>query len=371
MSKPKIAIIGANEAISMLIKKAKEKGYETHAFAWASGDSGEKEADVFYPISIAEKEKIAEKCKELGVIGVASITSDFAVNTVNYVARTLGLVGNSEKTDEVARNKYKMRCAFCEAGLFTPHFCETDNDFDISLVSGFKFPLIVKPTDRWSSKGVTRVEKPEDLCEAIAVAVKESMNGKAIVEEFMDGPEYSAECICYNGNFDILTFTKKQTTGFPHYIETGHIQPSDIPEKYHSEIKEQIYRALKALDIQNGAAHAEFRIIDGVSKIGIIEIGARMGGDYIGTDLTPISTGKDYIGMVVDIACGKSPDSSVKSQPSKVCVKFILSQGDYDEYLNFSRENPGKIVRSLIGNTKFNHQVVDSSTRYGYYIIAE
>lgn len=367
MEKERLAIIGANAAITMLIDKAKEKGYETHVFAWQCGDPGEKAADFFYPISIADKEKIYEVCKGLRICGVASVTSDFAVNTVNYVARNLGLVCNSEKTDLLARNKYEMRCAFREAGLYTPQFYQAGENFTPEEISGFTFPLIVKPTDRWSSKGVTRVDCIEMLSDAVHRAVQESFNNKAIIEEFMEGPEYSAECICYRGKRKILAFTQKETTGNPHYIETGHIQPSNIPVEKQECIRYVIEKALAALDIQNGAAHAEFRILpDG--QIGMIEVGARMGGDSIGTDLTPISTGMDYLGMVVDIACGKTPNFERASEPSPVRIRFVIREEDKEIYELLRREHPEAIIRAGEFSNNFEKAVVDSSTRHGYYI---
>ena len=366
----KFAIIGANESIAMLINKAKEMGYETHVFAWECGDPGEIVADVFYPISIAEKDRILYICKKINICGIASITSDFAVNTVNYVARKLKLIGNSERTDIVARNKYQMRSAFREAGLFTPQFYKANADFHPDDIRFLRFPVIVKPTDRWSSKGVTRVDSPDKLMDAVHYAIKESFNNEAIIEEFMDGPEYSAECICYKGQYHVLAFTQKRTTGCPHYIETGHIQPSNIPEEKHDYIKQTIYKALNALDIKYGAAHVEFRILKN-NEIGIIEIGARMGGDCIGTDLTPISTGMDYIRMVVDIACGNEPCFDIVTTPSPIEIKFIINSDDMEEYENIVHCTPERIIRACVFDTNFEKQVVDSSTRHGYYIVSE
>ena len=90
-----IAIIGASYLQVPLIKKAKEMGLTTHVFAWEAGDPGERDADHFYPISITEKEKILEKCRGIGISGITSIASDLAAVTVNYVADSLGLPGNS------------------------------------------------------------------------------------------------------------------------------------------------------------------------------------------------------------------------------------------------------------------------------------
>ncbi|MGP1508303.1 MAG: ATP-grasp domain-containing protein [Sphaerochaeta sp.] len=364
----RLAILGANASISVLIRKAKSLGYETHVFAWACGDPGEKEADFFYPISLIDKELILQKCRKIGVCGVCSITSDFAAPVVAYVARGLGLPGNPEKTDIVARNKYEMRKAFQKyGGIYCPKFAEVDDSFCDSAVTGFQFPVIVKPTDRWSSKGITRVDSKNELQKAVNFAVSESIEKKAIIEEFMDGPEYSAECIVYEGEPTVLTFTKKNTTGFPHYIETGHTQPSDIPLREQEKIKEKVKRAIRALDITNSAAHAEFRILKN-GEIGFMEIGARMGGDCIGTDLTPISTGMDYTKMVIDVACGNAPDFTVFGDPQPISVRFILNSDDFDRFECFVHEYPSKVVRYEINQSQINSTVVDSSTRHGFYI---
>lgn len=366
MNSKRIAIIGANESIVPLIKKAKALGFETHVFAWRCGDPGEREADFFYPISVSDKERILEECKKIGVHGVCSITSDFAAPVVAFLSRKLGLPGNPEITDLVARNKYEMRRAFQSTGLlYSPRFVEiSDLNHLNDLVDGFKFPLIVKPVDRWSSKGISRVDSFNDLESAVKIAINESLSKTAIVEEFVDGPEYSAECIVYNGEASILTFTKKTTTGYPHYIETGHMQPSDIPINSQQLIICKIKAALKALGIYNSAAHAEFRIMEN-GDICFMEIGARMGGDYIGTDLTPISTGMDYLKMVIDVACGNKPCFDKLATPKKVCVRFILEKKDLDFCNSISDE---RIIRKNVFDVDFDRPVTDSSSRHGYFI---
>lgn len=368
--KKRLAVIGANAPITMLIEKAKALGYETHVFAWACGAPGESAADFFYPISVGEKEAILEKCREIGICGVCSVTSDFAVPTVNYVARGLGLVGNSERTDVVARNKFEMRRALQEAGLYVPSFMLAGPSFRVSDAAGMEFPLIVKPTDRWSSKGVTRVDRPEELEAAVRYAVEQSYDGQAVIEGFMEGPEYSAECICYRGEVTVLALTKKMTTGFPHYVETGHSQPSDIPAARQPEVVAFIKRAVAALSIRDSAAHAEFRLLpDG--RIGIIEIGARMGGDSIGTDLTPISTGMDYLRMVIDVAVGNPPCFDIVTPPVPCRDKFILTPEDLAECEALQRSAPERLVRVHIDDTDFGREVVDSNTRHGYFIVRE
>lgn len=123
-SPKRLAIIGASDFQNPLILAAKKRGIETHVFAWAAGDIGESTADFFYPISITDIDAITEKCRQLGVDGVASIGSDLANITVAAVADKLGLTANSVQCVQASTNKAKMRQTFAEAGDPSPRFMQ-------------------------------------------------------------------------------------------------------------------------------------------------------------------------------------------------------------------------------------------------------
>ncbi len=365
----KIAVIGASEFQDPLILKAKEMGFETHVFAWRSGDIGERTADFFYPISITEKEAILDKCREIGICAIVSIASDLAVHTVNYVSRAMGFICNSERCELVSTDKYRMRSAFAEAGIPVPRFVLVDGGFDKSALEDFHYPLIVKPTDRSGSRGITKIDNETQLDAAIAAAKEQSFSNTAIVEEFIYGNEYSCECISFDGKHETLALTKKFTTGAPHFIECGHAQPSDIPIRFIPNIRNTIFSALDALDIRYGASHPEFRITpDG--NIYIIEIGARMGGDFIGSDLVRISTGYDFMRMVIDAACGIKPDISPVSEAKRAYVRFIFNDSDLREMERIRKEYPSSIWRCSDSVRLGDHEILDSSKRFGYYIRA-
>ncbi len=362
----KIAIIGANSFQNRLILKAKEMGYETHVFAWECGDIGERTADFFYPISIVEKEQILEKCRELQIDGIASIASDLAVITVSYVAEGLGIVGNSYSDSLICTNKYEMRKAFLENGVPVPKFLRVSEAPE--QLDGFAFPLIVKPTDRSGSRGITKVECFEELGAAVAAATEHSFEKMAVIEEYIEGDEYSCECVSFEGEHHFLAFTKKYTTGAPHFIETGHRQPSDIPCEHREKIKESIFKALDALNIKYGASHSEFKLLEN-GDIRIIEIGARMGGDCIGSDLVELSTGVDFVGAVVDIACGNAPDLTPKHGEQAAVIRFIFNEDDLSE-LEVARKTKNITYISEIEAENIGC-VTDSSNRVGYYIYTE
>lgn len=365
----KIVIIGANSFQNPLILKAKEMGYETHVFAWQDGSIGERTADYFYPISIVEKETILEKCKEIKPDAVVTIASDLANITVQYVASRLGLPSNSDENIYISTNKYAMRSAFVKNNVASPKFAKVSVDDDvIALTAEMKFPVIVKPTDRSGSRGITKVSKPEEIKDAVRQSVENSFEKKAIIEEYIEGEEYSCESVSYRGTHHVLAVTKKYTTGSPHFIETGHMEPAGLDDCMYQKVKEEIPKALDALQITNGASHAEFKI-DNEGNIRIIEIGSRMGGDCIGSHLVYLSSGYDFVKMVIETALGKEPTLVAEHEPMCAGIRFIFTKKDLEIYEELKATKPEIINFVSEIEEVGEHEVTDSSTRFGYFII--
>ena len=363
----KLAVIGANEFQEPLIRRAKELGFETHVFAWAAGDVGEAAADVFHPISIVEKEEIWQVCRELGVAACCSIGSDLATHTVNYVQRRLGNPCNPERTDLVATNKYEMRRALLAAGVPCPRFLLAEDAPAPEALAGMTWPLIVKPTDRSGSRGIYKVADYEALNAAVPAAAAQSFEKRAVIEEFLEGDEYSAEGVSFAGEHHILALTKKYTTGAPHFIETGHAEPADISRDVRDRLEADIRRALDALGIAYGASHTEFKLSpDGAARI--IEIGARMGGDCIGSDLVYLSTGVDFVAAVIDAALGREPDLTPKREPAPASIRFIFTAEDRAALEQTRKNAPETIWRASVDDAHLADAVTDSSNRHGWWI---
>lgn len=362
--KKKIAILGAALFQEPAIVKAKEMGLETHVFAWAAGDPGEKIADYFYPISIREKDQILEECRRIGIDGIISIASDLAMETVNYVAEAMGLPCNSVEATKISTNKHWMRKAFEENGDPSPRSMLVDASTPFDSID-MEFPLIVKPTDRSGSRGVHKVYDRRKLRDAIIRAREYSFEDKAVVEEFAEGEEYSIEYISFRGKHWFLTATQKMTTGAPFFIETGHREPAPLDEATIERIKAVSEHALDTLHLENGAAHIELKI-DG-DKINIIEIGGRMGGDFIGSDLVELSTGYDFVKAVIEVALGIQPEIPNIVDRKYAGVNFIMNQDDVAAYEQFKKDHPGTILKEHI-DSDLSDIVTDSSNRHGYYI---
>lgn len=364
-----LAIIGASYLQLPLIDKAKELGYATHVFAWETHDVGELAADYFYPVSITEKEKIADICREIGICGICSIASDLAAVTVNYVANQLGLPGNSMESTYKSTNKHLMRMAFEANGDPSPKSILVDGTTDLSAME-LTYPVIVKPTDRSGSRGIYKLENRDDLKNAVRAAMHEGFEKKVLIEEFAEGQEYSVEGISFKGAHHILAVTLKYTTGAPHFIETAHREPAPVTPDMFKRISDVIIHALGSLGLQNGASHSEIKI-DAEGNIKIIEIGGRMGGGCIGSDLVRYSTGIDYIKAVIDVACGTEPKLEPESTPFPAQVQFIITEEDHKTFLKLMHDNPQKILKIAFYHPEFIGNIKDESNRAGCYIVKD
>jgi biotin carboxylase len=339
----KLVVIGANNFQLPLVLKAREMGIETHVFAWEEGAVAKDFATKFYPVSITEKEQILEQAQKIKPHGIISIGSDLAMIAVNYVADKLGLVGNTMHCTQLTTNKYRMRQQLQIMGCPCPRYMKVDDTGQV-LASDFGFPLIVKPTDRSGSRGVTKVESPDCLTEAIERAKEESFCKEVLVESFIIGKEYSIESISWRGQHFVLQITEKETSGAPYFVEKAQHQPANIPESVREKVVAEVVRSLDTLKVQNGASHSEIFITPD-NQVFIAEIGARMGGDFIGSDLVQLSTGFDYVKAVIEIALGTFDPKSIRlSEQAFSGVYFIFP-------------TPGKVV-DIVDNSKNFPEIV-------------
>jgi len=360
--KKKLAIIGASYLQLPLVKKAKEMGIETHCFAWADGAVCKDIADFFYPISILEKEEILNVCKRVEIEGITSIASDAVVPTVSFVAENMGLISNSFESSLITTDKYKMRQKFLENNVLSPKFAIAD---DSNYLESFMFPLIVKPTDRSGSRGVSKVERKNDLQKAIERAKNESFTKQAIVEEFVSGNEVSVEAISWQGKHYILAITDKVTTEKPYFVELEHHQPSQLNNETQKKIIHETIKALEALDIKYGASHTEIKITKN-NEVCLIEVGARMGGDFIGSDLVRLSTGYDFLKGTIEVAFGKFSEPELTKHFFSG-VYFLSKETEHIKQIIKYKDKYPEIIQGEITDNELRH-VQQSADRSGYFI---
>ena len=297
-----LAVICASPDQIPIVNKAKEMGIETHCFAWDKEyySACKGIADYFHPISILEKEEILEVCKEIKIDGVTS-NDDYAIPTVAYVAQNMGLTGNNYEDMLMASNKFTMRQALYQNGVNSPRFTLASESVDLT---NFKYPLIVKPVDRALSIGVIKVEREEDLQEAVQKAINLSHCKEAIIEEFISGLdiEASVDAVSYNGKHYItaigdIEFAKTEDL----FLLLGKHYPSHFSPEILNRVKTETLKALKAINFKNGVSNTQFKITE-TGEVFSIEISPRP--SFV-TANHKINIGSDLIKALIDIAMGQ------------------------------------------------------------------
>lgn len=341
-SKGKIAVLGADKNLLPFYKQAKALGYSLIGIATPEGAVCKRYCDKFYPISFADKEKVVEICKTENVGGITSFSLESAVPVIAYVADKLGFVSNSIESSLITSSKFNQREALKKAGVKVPQYYLIRGLSEISNIN-IKFPVIVKPSDSGGSQGISKIYSNGDLNNAYLYAVNFSKKKEVIIEEFIDGREFSVEFISNKGQHYFIQITDKVTTEEPRFVEIEHHQPANVSEELKERIILMVSEALTALKIENSASHTEIKL-NSKNELYIIETGARMGGGNITSDLVKLSTGYDFVEGVIKLALSKFEKPIVKAVGFSG-IYFYTSETPYvEDYIQNYKDYP-EIVR--------------------------
>lgn len=291
-----------------IICTAKKMGYHTIVIDPDSKAIGQSIADEFIVVDANDYETTLEIAESNSVKGLVTSATDNPLIMMAKVAMALNLPFPSEDSIENTINKFKLKHFLqcnnipCAKGVFTDL---SDIEEQIKQ-EDLQFPLIVKPIDSSGSRGVYYCMDKEELEEVSKNSIKYSKSKKVLVEEYLDGPEISVEALVQYNELHIIQITDKTTTSFPYNVEMGHLQPSRYYEEYYDEIYHILSKVIKVLNLNNCALHPEMKLTnDGIK---IVEIGPRLGGDFITSHLTPLSSGINMEEQLVKIAVGEKID---------------------------------------------------------------
>jgi biotin carboxylase len=298
----KLLILGASLLQIPIIRTAKEMGVYTISVDWNEDAPGRPEADEFFCLSTNDTENLLALSVKLNVDGVIT-NSDFPMRTASRISKHRGLKGLQPISAFIATNKLLLREVLSESGVNSPWFRKINRVEDIEYCAEqFGYPFILKPVDSSASRGVHLITNIEQISQAYTQAKAHAKNGILIAEEFIDGQEFSVEAITHKGKTQIVAVTEKLTTGAPHFVETGHMIPAAISRVDMDDLQQTVVSAIEAIGLNEAITHTELKI----NKKGfiIIEIGPRLGGDYITTDLVPLATGYDLVKNSIRLALG-------------------------------------------------------------------
>lgn len=321
----KMMILGAGPLQIPAMKKAKELGYQIISVDYDKNAPGFALADVKLVVSTLDQEEVYRQALLYQPDVVITSTSDGPVRTAAYVNEKLGKRPDlSYENAQCATIKSKMRDRLKEYGVPIPeYFVAEDYAAFTGAVDKLNGNCIIKPADNAGSRGVVLFDSAADARTLYDYSRENSRNGTVMVEEVMEGPEVSVEALVIEGEPHIVTVTDKYITQPPYFVELAHCEPSDLDEHTVERIKAVAVQAIKAIGIENAPAHVEIKVTEDGPKI--VELAARLGGDFITSRLVPLSTGIDMVGASVVLAAGGKPDLTPKRQQG-AAIHFIHAE---------------------------------------------
>ncbi|MBK3580227.1 ATP-grasp domain-containing protein [Streptomyces sp. MBT65] len=234
----------------------------------------------------------------------------------------LGVPGNPPEAVRLTRNKDACRAALAAAGFRQPavRLCTSAPDA-AAFLRHSRGPWVVKPRDGMASIGVRKVLGPDELPAALAGLPDPDL---FLVEEFVEGPEYSVEGVVLSTGPKVLAVTEKEVLPPPHFVEIGHVLPAPLPPDTRAEIDRQVTAALTALGLRFGVFHAELWLTGAGVVLG--EIHTRPGGDWLHRLLTHAIPGLELFGLLYDDALGRrGPRPPATTATRGAAVRFLVA----------------------------------------------
>ncbi len=344
MRKKKLMLLGGIRYLLPAIESAHRHHCHVITVDYLPDNIAHKYSDEYHNVDIMDKDAVLQLARNLQIDGILSYAVDPGVVTAAYVAEQMGLPFTcSYKAACILQDKALFRQFLKDNGFNVPNACGYKNTEDaLNSIDYFNLPVIVKPVDSAGSKGVTRVDKLENLKHAIDNALKESHNGQFIIEDFLevDGYQSSADCFSIDGKLVYVDYSDQlfdEDAANP-YTPALEIWPSTMQQEHQDYLSEELQRLLTLLHCDTGLYNVESRFCKN-GKSYIMEVSPRAGGNRI-AELQRIGSGIDLIEAEVLKAVGESLSNHIEMPNYRECfvnniihsnVEGIFKGLTYDE----------------------------------------
>ena len=320
-----------------LIKQLKGRGITAILADGSLNAVAKPYADLFYHVDIFDVEAIKEIAVKEEVDFLITVCADQVLLVVAEVSEMLGLPCYIDyKTAQNVSDKIKMKRIFKAIGVPTTDYVETDH-LDMETISSLRYPLVVKPVDAYSSKGVRKAENETELKRYYLEAQKISRTGGVIVEEFYSGEEISVDAFVVNGKANILTVTNSEKVKYDNrfVIFRGRypVHASDVVLKKIETIAQKIAEGFGLVN-----SPLLIQLLNNGDDVSVLEFCARTGGNMKWL-LIKHSCGVDVISATIDITLGKVPDLTIEDTGHKIVVNDFIycSPGTFDHFEGFDK----------------------------------
>jgi biotin carboxylase len=363
-------ILGGSRWQTDLIRRASELGLRTIVTDISEHAPGRMFANEFIQIDTNDRRGLLEIARAKQASIVLADQTDRIVPVAAFLNEQLGLKGIRPDTARVFTDKYEMRNALASSDVKMPHYAEVATvEEALKAVTEWGYPAILKPKNSQSSCGVFRVENEPELRQWFADSLKESHDGRILIEEFVEGTEVTVEGFSLEGKCTVLAISEKEHYSFNPCVARRLAYPPRFEPETLRRIRETNEKAVDTLGLQDGISHAEYRMSNGFPYL--IEVAARGGGNRIASVIIPHVSGVDAYEMLINRLMG---------QEAK--MPHRLNRSGNLEFLDFK---PGKVkairgldeVRNsdLACDIRLHFQVgdtlcepADDKSRLGYFI---
>ena len=336
MTKKRVFMLGAGFMQGVAIRAARALGCTVVAADGNPSAVCAAEADEFVCIDLKDTARLIDYARYLqqngGLDAVFTAATDFSA-AVAAIAAACGLRGHTLEAALNATDKVRMRECFRKADVPSPAFIELTaadlaapadrleargnvrySDLGAATADTLerrlgelagRFPLVVKPVDNMGARGCSLVKNLSELRKAAATALQYSRSGRAIVEEYIEGSEFSIEGLIFGGRLCITALADRHIFFPPYFIEMGHTIPSECTQDIADEVISVFERGVHALGLTDGAVKGDILVRNGKAFVG--EIAARLSGGYMSGWTVPYSCGLDITAAALTLALGGSP----------------------------------------------------------------
>ncbi len=305
-----------------LIEDLKSRGITTILADMNPGVKARPYADKFYPVSVLDVDAVRKVAVEEKVDFILTVCADQVLQVVAQIAEELGLPWYIDfKTAENVSKKSYMKKIFWDNGVPTTKYVIMDK-LDDEKIAHLTYPLIVKPVDAYSSRGVCKVANIEELRAAFEVAVNISRTKTAIVEEFAEGDEITVDVYVEEGKAHVLCLSNIYKIGEDgKFIINRSRIPADVSEEIAEMISDTAQKIADAFGLKNNPMLIQL-ISDG-KKINVVEFCARTGGG-IKFLMIKKNSGFDVVKAVVDLTLGLKPHVGEIKKPDSLTINEFV-----------------------------------------------
>lgn len=374
----KLLVIGAGSGQVHVVKVAKKLGYYVITVSIEGDYPGFKLADEVAFIDIFDVDKIVEFARKANVKGVVSDQSDMAAPIVAQVAEQLGLPNWGYETALKFTDKIRMRAVYEELGFPVPkYFLATTLEDALDGVRRIGYPIVIKPTDAYASRGVFKIFSDDELMDLFPQSLEASRSGNIIVEQFLSGDQFFSQGFVENHKLRLYAFSDRYYYNLPDVaIPYTNAFPAKISPEFQQRMTDMFTQVVEYLNPAFGHVWAEWIYDKESDMLFFVEMAIRGGGAYVTDTLIPNAYGIDSQEFLVRAAMNNKEKSFFDEkiiQKSCAFYSFLLPEGFISKIEGIDKlEAVEGVLKVDIKNIKVGDYVppiVNKGSRYGMIII--